>query len=87
MESKLEDKFPDDLIKKCIVSMVLPKLDNAAVAFLPYKKKDLRKIERTQRAAAKNDPFSKRLIIQRNSIKMNPQPKKRVLKYIVLYQH
>lgn len=56
MESKLEDKFPDDLIKTCIVSMVLPKLGNAAVGFFPDKKKDVRKIERTQRAAAKMTP-------------------------------
>ena len=46
----------EEMINKLITSLIQPKLKYAAVIWLPYKKKDIRKIERIQRAATKMAP-------------------------------
>ena len=46
----------EEMMKKLIVSMIRPKLEYAAVVWSPHKKKDVRKLERIQRAATKMVP-------------------------------
>ena len=45
-----------NMMKKIITSMIRPKIEYAAVIWSPYKKKDIRKLERIQRAATKMVP-------------------------------
>ena len=44
------------MMKKLIMAMIRPRLEYAAVVWSPYKKKDIQKIERIQRAATKLVP-------------------------------
>ena len=47
----------EEMIKKLITSLIRPKLEYASVIWLPYKKKDIKKIiERLQKAAIKITP-------------------------------
>ena len=50
-----------DMMKKIIATMILPRLEYAAVVWSPHKKKDVTKIERIQRAATKMVPELKDL--------------------------
>ena len=43
----------EDMMKKLITSMIRPRLEYAALVWSPNKKKDIRKLERIQRAATK----------------------------------
>ena len=43
----------EEIIKKFITSLIRPKLEYAAVIWSSYKKKDIKKLERMQRAATK----------------------------------
>ena len=45
-----------NMMKKIITSIIRPKIEYAAVIWSPYKKKDIRKLERIQRAATKMVP-------------------------------
>ena len=57
----------EEMINKLITSLIRPKLEYAAVIWLPYKKKDIKKLERIQRAATimapslRNLPYEERL--------------------------
>ena len=55
----------EDVIKKFITSLILPKLDFAVVIWSPHKKKDIRKIERIQRAATQMAPRMKDLLYEK----------------------
>ena len=44
------------MMKKIITSMIRPKIEYAAVVWSPHKKKDIRKLERIQKAATKMVP-------------------------------
>ena len=46
----------EDMIRKIFVTLIQPKLEYAAVVWSPWLKKDIRKIERIQRAATKMVP-------------------------------
>ena len=46
----------EDMVRKLIVSMIRPKLEYAATVWSPSKKKDIKKLERIQRAATKLAP-------------------------------
>ena len=46
----------EEMINKLITSLVRPKLEYAAMIWSPYEKKDIRKIERIQKAATKMAP-------------------------------
>ena len=46
----------EDMIKKLIEYMIRPRLEYAATIWSPHNKKDIRKIERIQRAATKMAP-------------------------------
>ena len=48
------------MMKKIIISMVRPKIEYAAVVWSPHIKKDIKKLERSQRAATKMVPEVKR---------------------------
>ena len=50
-----------DMIRKMFVTMVRPMLEYAAVVWSPHKKKNIRKLERVQRAATKMAPELKDL--------------------------
>ena len=50
-----------DIMKKIITNMIRPKLEYAAVVWSPHKMKDIRKLERIQRAATKMVPELKDL--------------------------
>ena len=56
----------EEMIKKLITSLIQPKLEYAAMIWSPHKKKDIKKIERIQRATTKialrlrNLPYEKR---------------------------
>ena len=46
----------EEMINKLITSLIRPKLEYAAVIWSPHKKKDLKKLERSQRATTKMVP-------------------------------
>lgn len=46
----------EDMVRKFIVSMIRPRLEYAATVWSPSKKKDIKKLERIQRAATKLAP-------------------------------
>ena len=45
-----------DMMKKLITSMIRPRLEYAAIVWSPHTKKNIRKLERVQRAATKLVP-------------------------------
>ena len=56
----------EEMIKKLVTSLIQPNLEYAAMIWSPHKKKDIKKIERIQRATTKialrlrNLPYEKR---------------------------
>ena len=63
----------EEMMKKLIVSMIRPKLEYAAVVWSPHKKKDIRKIERIQRAATKMVPTLRDLPYEERLERLNLQ--------------
>ena len=51
----------EEMINKLITSLIQPKLEYAAVIWSPHKKKDIKKLERLQRAATKMAPSLRNL--------------------------
>ena len=49
----------EDMIKKLITSMIRPRLEYAALLWSPNTKKNIKKLERIQRAATKMPPSLK----------------------------
>ena len=62
--------FDVDMMKKLIVSLIRPRLEYAATVWSPYLKKDIRKLERVQRAATKLVPELKDLPYQQRLDRM-----------------
>ena len=51
----------EEMINKLITSLIRPKLEYAAVIWSPHKKKDIKMLERLQRAASKMAPSLRNL--------------------------
>ena len=60
----------EEMSKKLITSLIRPKLEYAAVIWSPHKKKDIKKLERRQRAATKIIPSLRDLPYEENFFRM-----------------
>ena len=56
-----------DMVRKIITSFIRPTLEYASVAWNPWKVKDMKKIERIQRAATRWVPELRELAMKKDS--------------------
>ena len=69
----------EDMINKLITSLIRPKLEYGTMIWSPHKKKDIKKLERLQRAATKMAPSLRDLSYEErlSRLKLPTQQKRR----------